>query len=181
MQHDARVCVPRSLRATLLQEFHDTPICGHVGIDKTHALISREYYWKNMYKDITVYVNSCASCQYAKTSTQASSGLVRPLPIPLQPGQVYGIDYIIGLPPDKHGNNCCVTIIDFCCNRVYLAAAVSSTDPRDADNPLTAEQTARIFYAHVFRHKGLPLGIVSDSDTSLHQRFLDKIAYNQLH
>ena len=181
--HDYRICVPKSLRADLLREFHDSPVCGHVGTDKTYHLIAREYYWKPMHSDVNTYVQSCAACQYSKNTTQAPAGLAQPLPIPTEPGQVYGIDFVLGLPPDKHGNNCCVTIVDMFSHRVSLTAAVSSKDPRDASNPLTAEKTANIFFDKIFSHKGLPRALVSDRDSRFTGAFwqeLNKLTGTQL-
>ena len=174
-RHEPRICVPLSLRASLLHEYHDSPVCGHVGVDKTYALISREYYWIPMHRDVTTYVRSCAACQYSKNTTQAPAGLAQPLSLPTEPGQVYGIDYIVGLPADHEGNNCCVTIVDLCSKRVSLTAAVSSKDPRDASNPLTAEKTARIFFDKIFSHKGLPLAIVSDRDSRFTSTFWQEL------
>ncbi len=157
-KHDSyRICVPRSLRATLLHEFHDTPVSGHFGVDKTYANLSRNYYWRSMHSDVTAYVHSCVACQHSKNATQAPADLAQPLPIPTEPGQVYGLDYVLGLPPDSAGHNCCVVAVDLCSKRVSLTAAVSSKDPRDGNNPLTAAKTATIFLDKIVSHKGFPL------------------------
>jgi hypothetical protein len=113
-----RICVPRSLRATLLHEFHDTPVSGHFGVDKTYSNLSRDYYWRPMHRDVTAYVHSCVACQHSKNATQAPAGLAQPLPIPTEPGQVYSLDYVLGLPPDSAGHNCCVVAVDLCSKRV---------------------------------------------------------------
>jgi hypothetical protein len=96
-----RLCVPTSLRADLLHEFHDLPVSGHVGIEKTYAFLSRDFYWKGMYKDVTTYVNSCDTCQQSKPTNAAPAGLAQPLLIPDSPNQVLGLDLIIGLPPES--------------------------------------------------------------------------------
>jgi hypothetical protein len=54
---------------------------------------------------------------------------------------------------------------------VSLTAAVSSKDPRDANNPLTAEKTATIFFNKIVSHKGFPIAIVSDCDSSFTSNF----------
>ena len=160
-----RICVPVSIRPDLLHEFHDSPISGHVGIDKTRAMLSREYYWRRMDKDIIAYINSCDTCQHSKPTNLAPAGLARALPIPVSPGRVYGLDFITGLPPDKQGRNCLVVFVDHCSRLLCLIPAVSSTDPRDADNPLNAAAVARIYIDHVFKRFGLCEALVSDRDS----------------
>ena len=130
---ERRICVPTSVRADLLHEYHDLSVSGHVGIEKTYASLSSNFYWKGMYKDVTVYVNSCDTCQQSKPTNAAPAGLAQPLPIPDSPSQVLGLDFIVGLPPDKHGNNCLVVFVDHCSKLLCLVPAVSSKDPRDAD------------------------------------------------
>ncbi|KAJ8910348.1 hypothetical protein NQ315_004547 [Exocentrus adspersus] len=40
-----KLCVPTPLRRTVLQENHDAPSAGHMGIAKTIARIAQRYYW----------------------------------------------------------------------------------------------------------------------------------------
>ena len=46
-----------------IQAHHDTPAYGHPGINKTHQLTSRRYWWPNMRQDVMDYVKGCAECQ----------------------------------------------------------------------------------------------------------------------
>ncbi|TIB06886.1 hypothetical protein E3P89_04152 [Wallemia ichthyophaga] len=80
---EERLVLPKGeTREIILHDFHDAPVAGHQGTDKVHSSIARHYYWPRMYEDIKKYVSSCATCQVAKSSTQAPGGLARPLPIP---------------------------------------------------------------------------------------------------
>ena len=53
----------KALKTHLLQEHHDIPISGHLGIDKTYEQLQRHYYWPKMSKDIRKYILSCEECQ----------------------------------------------------------------------------------------------------------------------
>ncbi len=43
-------------RKTFIQAHHDTPVYGHLGINKTYQLASRRYWWLNMRQDMMDYV-----------------------------------------------------------------------------------------------------------------------------
>jgi hypothetical protein len=51
------------LRLRLIQEHHDTALAGHPGRKKTFDLLDRKYYWKDMQKQVDLYVRNCNSCQ----------------------------------------------------------------------------------------------------------------------
>lgn len=51
----------------LLKKYHDDPIFGgHAGKTKIYAKLRPNYYWNNMSKDISKYVNSCKKCMLNK-------------------------------------------------------------------------------------------------------------------
>lgn len=171
-----RVCVPASLRKDLLRDYHEARIAGHPGVHRTYQALSREYFWPRMFYDVKTFINSCTTCQTVKATNQAAAGLARPLPPPENIYDVWGLDFITKLPPTKDGENCLVVFSDHLSKKVHLVPTVSSTDPRDKDNPLSAEKTAQIYFDNIFRHYGLPRKIVSDRDG----RFVSKF-WQELH
>ena len=52
--YKGRVCVPATgdFRAQILRESHDSPSAGHPGIQKTYALVKRQFYWPSLFKDV---------------------------------------------------------------------------------------------------------------------------------
>ncbi len=50
----------------ILYEFHDSPVGGHRGMNKTYRAIRAQYYWPNMKREIEAYVKHCKSCQVNK-------------------------------------------------------------------------------------------------------------------
>ncbi len=50
-------------KRAFIRTHHDTPIYGHPGINKTHQLTSRRYWWPNMRQDVKDYIQGCAECQ----------------------------------------------------------------------------------------------------------------------
>lgn len=53
---------------TVLKDFHDSPLGGHLGMSKTYQRIRRQYKWKNMQRDVNEYIRNCIPCQRNKCS-----------------------------------------------------------------------------------------------------------------
>ena len=58
-----RLYVPRSLRHWMVRQHHDDPAQGHPGISKTVELLSRNYYFPGMRKEVERYISKCQNCQ----------------------------------------------------------------------------------------------------------------------
>jgi len=50
----------------ILYEFHDSPVGGHRGMNKTYRAIKSQYFWPNMRREVEEYVKQCRSCQVNK-------------------------------------------------------------------------------------------------------------------
>ena len=61
-------------RNKILKEFHEG--LGHLGITKMAELLSRNYYWPNINKDISEYVNNCYSCAQRKSTSRKDRGSI---------------------------------------------------------------------------------------------------------
>ena len=53
-------------RLKVLQMHHDLPPTGHFGFNKTMELISRDYWWPQMWKFVIEFIESCDECARAK-------------------------------------------------------------------------------------------------------------------
>jgi hypothetical protein len=84
------------LQLRLIKEYHDTPLAGHPGRSNRFDLLSRQYYWKTMRKQVDQYVRSCAECQRSRTSRHSSFGVLRPLPVPEKPWEDISMDFVTG-------------------------------------------------------------------------------------
>lgn len=163
-----RLYIPQSgsLREQLLAEFHNVPVAGHQGAERTLRSLARLYYWPNMQAEVRQYVATCPTCQRTKGSTQKPIGLLRPLHVPNEPWDQVTMDFIVGLPTTAAGYNACTVWVDKVTKRVIFAPG-RSTD--------TAETVANTFFTEVFRHHGLPLSIVSDRDPKLTSAFWKRL------
>ena len=57
------------VKKQVLYEFHDSPLGGHKGMNKTYRAISSRYTWPKMRREIEEYVKQCKSCQTNKILT----------------------------------------------------------------------------------------------------------------
>jgi len=68
MLRDRKVYVPKDekLRAEVIRLHHDTPVGGHGGQWKTTELVTRNFWWLGVMKEVKKYVEGCNACQRNK-------------------------------------------------------------------------------------------------------------------
>jgi len=103
---EGRIFVPNynDSRLKVLRARHDSPLAGHPGISKTIELVSRDYIWFGLKKDVEAYVSGCAVCQRTKPSHQRPSGHLRSLEVATQPWADISMDFIEELPSSHHNS-----------------------------------------------------------------------------
>jgi transposase InsO family protein len=56
------LCVPPQLRRHVMTTMHEAPQSGHLGIAKTHARLTTQYWWPRVAQDVAKWVRSCPLC-----------------------------------------------------------------------------------------------------------------------
>lgn len=142
-----------ALKTVILKEYHYSVIGGHSGELKTYLRVAQDWFWKDMRRDISTYVQQCGVCQQQKQSQQSPAGLLQPLSIPMMVWEDISLDFIEGLPLSK-GMNTILVVVD----RLSKYAHFIGLRPFDAFTVATA------FIQEVVRLHGFPASIVSDRD-----------------
>ncbi len=94
--------MPQHLIKEILSESHGHLLAGHFGVNKTKQRILQSYYWPNMVKDITEYLQSCDKCQLTKVDKMQPE-LLSPLPQCTEPNQHVHADLFCPLKcPNRH-------------------------------------------------------------------------------
>ena len=82
LHHQGLPFVPEAIRTELISQYHDDPLEGHFGVDKTRELVSRKYYWPSLRKDVESYMKGCDVCLASKAVRHKPYGDPQSLPIP---------------------------------------------------------------------------------------------------
>ena len=109
-----RLVVPRvpELRRSLFDEAHRSRYTVHPGTMKMYKDIRRHFWWKHMRTDVADYVSRCFTCQQVKAEHRRPGGLLQPLPVPEWKWASISMDFIVGLPRTRRGNDSIWVIVD---------------------------------------------------------------------
>lgn len=99
------------MRENLIQEYHANGLQAHMGRDKTIATLEIKYFWPQLRKDISKYVERCPSCQAAKGHTQ-NTGFYSTLPILENIWEDFSMDFVLGLPKTPRHVDYVMVVID---------------------------------------------------------------------
>jgi len=72
MYKEGKVYIPKDemLRAEIIRLYHDTPVRGHGRQWKTVELVTRNFWWPGVMKEVKQYIEGCDSCQRNKNCTE---------------------------------------------------------------------------------------------------------------
>jgi transposase InsO family protein len=175
------LCIPkikvgtRSVREIVISEAHT--LLAHLGANKTLIYLRDQVWWKEMTTDVRAFCESCIVCKRTKPSNQKPYGLLHPLPVPTQPWEVIGIDFVGPLPQSKDRDatyDSITVVIDLLTSMVHLVPSRTN---------YTARQVAELVFEHIYKLHGLPKAIVSDRDslfTSIFWKHLHQLIGTQL-
>ena len=151
---EGRVYVPKAekLRVEIIRLHHDTPIAGHGGQWKTVELVTRNYWWPGITKEVKRYVEGYDQCQRMKNRAEMPAGKLRPNQVPEKPWQHISVDFITKLPVSK-GHDSILVVCDRFSKMSHFVATTEKT---------TAEGLARLFRDNVWKLHGLPESVISD-------------------
>ena len=103
-----RIIVPTSYRHEILSLAHDTPLSGHLGINKTLQKVTTHFYWPG----IAEFCKTCHTCQMVGKPNQViPKELLKPIPAFEEPFDRLMIDCVGQLPKTKSGNEYLLTIM----------------------------------------------------------------------
>jgi hypothetical protein len=161
--YQGRIVVPdnEELRRDLIATFHDSPIAGHPGQQRTLELVSRRYYWPGMRSKVFHYVDTCETCQRIKRP-KAVPIPVQPLEVPTKPWQHISYDMITGLPLDG-GKDAILVIVDSFSKYGIMVPCSSK---------VTAKDIANLFLEHVWKRHGFPEKNISDRGPVFNNKYI---------
>ena len=131
---------------------------AHLGASKTLDYLRDHVWWKSMVSNTKAFCETCVTYKRSKPINQKPCGLLNPLPIPVEPWESIGIDFV-GPLPESH--NCdgyfdAITVI-ICLLTSMVELILSQTN-------YTAWNLAKLMFEVIYKCYGLPKNIISDRD-----------------
>ena len=151
-----QVVIPKAYRVEILSMAHETPLAGHLGVNKTYQKILNHFYWPNLKKDVAEFCRSCNTCQIVgKPNQSIPKAPLQPIPAFEEPFSRIIIDCVGPLPRTRSGNQYLLTIM---CASTRFPEAI----------PLRNIKTKSIVKAltKFFSLFGLPKSIQSDQGSN---------------
>ena len=158
----------------LLNEFHKSPLGGHMGTAKTLSRLKENFFWPSMRHDIHQFIQNCSDCSHTKYTPQKPIGLLQPLCVPHRPWEDLALDFITGLP-HFHGSTVILVVVDRFSKGSHFGMLPTN---------FTAFKVANLFLDMVCKLHGFPKSLVSDRDPVFMSNFwrtLFKLSGTKLH
>ena len=151
-----QIVVPRVYRPEILNLAHETPLSGHLGVNKTYHKILNHFYWPGLKSDVSKHCKSCHTCQMVgKPNQTIPKAHLQPIPAFEEPFSRIIIDCVGPLPKTKSG---CEYLLTIMCASTRFPEAI----------PLRNIKTKTIVKALVkfFTFVGLPKSVQSDQGSN---------------
>ena len=139
-------------KATILYEYHDSPVGGHRGMNKTFREISKVYEWPNMKREIEKYVRRCKSCQTNKSLGPCSRAPMEITTTARRPFKRCALDIVGPTGVTNKGNRYILTFQDDLTK--FMAAIPIPTQD--------TETIAREFVQNIVLKYGIPEVMLND-------------------
>jgi len=151
---ERKVYIPKDekLRVEIIQLHHDMLIAEHGGQWKMVELVTRNYWWPGVTKEVKQYVKGCDQCQRMKNRAEMPVGKLRPNKILEKPWQHILVDLITKLPvPRGHDS-----ILVVCDRFSKMSHFIVMTEK------IMAEGLVKLFRDNVWKLHRLPESMISD-------------------
>jgi len=151
---EEKVYVPKDkeLRAEIIWWHHDVPAAEHGGRWKIAELVTRNYWWPGITRDVGRYVEGCDLCQRMKNKTEELAEKLKLSEVPEKPWTYLTVDFITKLPIVA-GKDAILVVCDMLSKMTHFVATTERT---------LAERLARLFRNNIWRLHRLPESVVSD-------------------
>ena len=142
------------LRVEIIWLHHDVLAVGYGGKWKTVELVTRNYWWPGVTREVGQYVEECDLCQRIKNRTEEVARKLKLGKVPEKLWTYILVDFITKLPIVA-GKDAILVVCDRLSKMMHFVAMMEG---------ITAEGLARLFRDNVWRLHGLPESVVSDRE-----------------
>ena len=140
------------MRAEIIWLHHDVPVAGHGRRWKMVELVTRNYWWPRVMRDVGRYVEGCNLCQRMKNRMEEVAGKLKLREVPEKPWTHLIVDFITKLLVVAR-KDAILVVCDRLSKITHFVATIEET---------SAEGLARLFRDNIWKLHGLPESVVSD-------------------
>jgi hypothetical protein len=160
-----QVVVPKKFRNDVMALAHDTPMAGHLGVQKTRARVWGDFVWPGVCGDVRRFCASCDACQRSTPKGLTRKAPLGRMPIISTPFERVAVD-IIGpiVPMSDRGHQYVLTMIDYATR--YVEA-----------KPLKSIKTEEVAEAlwEMWTRLGVPKEILTDRGTQFVSQLAEEV------
>jgi len=151
---EGKIYVPKNeeLRVEVIQLHHDIPAAGHEGRWKMVELVTRNYWWPGVTRDVGKYVEGFDLCQRMKNRMEEPAGKLKLSEVPQKTWTHLTVDFITKLPVVA-GKDAILVVYDRLSKMMHFVATTEET---------SVEGLVRLLQDNVWKLHGLPESVVSD-------------------
>ena len=153
------------LRAEIIQWNHNVPVAGYGEQWKMVELVTRNYWWPGVMKDVRRYMEECDLCQRIKNRTEELVGKLKLSEVPEKLWTHLMIDFITKLPVVAR-KNAILVVCDRLSKMTYFVTTTEGT---------LAEGLARLFRDNVWKLYRLPESVISDRGPQFAAELMKKL------
>lgn len=106
------LCLPKTAIADILRAYHDDPIGGHLGRNKTFKKVAERYHFNHMNKIISHYVKTCPDFQTKNNPATLKAGQMVLIGTK-GPFEMVGIDLMGPFKSTVEGNKWIILATDY--------------------------------------------------------------------
>jgi hypothetical protein len=137
-------------------------VAGHPGRYKMQELITRNYWWPMISRDVKSYVDGYEVCQRTKVIHEPSHAPLHPHSIPTTPWEKISVDLVRPLPM-SNGHNMIMVVVDWLTKAMVVIPTTST---------ITIDEVARLFQNNVWSWYRLPRTIISNRGPQFVYQFM---------
>ena len=158
--------LPKTMVCSVLKAFHDHPMSGHFGVQRTLTRIRIRYWWPEMRKTVENYISSCERCKKFNVLRSKAPGHLKSFDPPDDVFQVIHMDFWGPVRASTEGNKYVLVLTDNL-SKYVIAKAMPTNTARDAADFIMNE--------FIMVH-GTPQRLISDNGVHFNNAMMKNIS-----
>ena len=158
------IVAPKDLQNFILENCHDSPTAGHMGIIKTLMNVKHYATWYQMQQTVTNYVRGCETCNKQKTGNRRAKAAQTSYHVGSPMERVH-IDILGPISESDRGNRYVLVMVDQFTKWVECCALPDQS----------AETVARSFVDNIVARLGCPFELHSDQGRNFESNVVKEI------